>query len=288
MKYLILISVLFLQCFLAGVDDCYEGYFSLRDDIRDGYELKEIPDMNVALGDTLWIKDKDYWKNRLDCDYGYSDFWMQFVLSNPEIVKPILLDDYIGLIPVSEGKSEIKIIGSILTRKNGEDKNIYKSLDFNVFVKKETEATSIRPEEVYSPFFSIREIKVNPLKNNKNGWMSIQIVTEPDFEVYSEKYESFQEGYYVTVMTSLEFNEQNPKQSGFYRNYAIKYFDFPWDSSSSTVYGLIEKSNPDFWNSEMESAKKKFNSSTGRFFGIRSYPLDVPLEQRMFEVFAID
>lgn len=62
-----IIWLVFLQCGLqkaSGIDDCSEGFFSLRDNISDKYILKEIPDMTVALGDTAWLKDNPFKADR--------------------------------------------------------------------------------------------------------------------------------------------------------------------------------------------------------------------------------
>ncbi|MFV1884043.1 MAG: hypothetical protein ACMZ7B_06130 [Balneola sp.] len=291
MKYVPIVCLIFLQCGVLGIDDCSNGYFSLRDDI-EGTTLKNMPDMSVTMGDTLWIKDSDYWENNLDCpEWGYGSFSMQFVLSDPEIAKPIILNDHIGLIPVSEGKTDIDLIGSIGIRKDGEDEHLYESLSFTLTVNNQ-ESLSInnkRPKEVYPPFFSIKEIIMNINDRRRDGWFEIEIQTNPDFEIFSNAETGFQEGFYVAILTDFEFNKEDlSNNSVFYRNYASKYFAFPWDSSASTVYGLIEKSNPDAWDSEKEELRKNMNYYTGQFFGIRSYPIEAPVEERTFEVFILN
>lgn len=289
MKYLPILSLIFLQCGILGIDDCSNGYFSIRDDIQ-GHVLKDVPDMSIALGDTLWIKDSDYWENNLDCSFeNYGNFWTRFVSSNPEIAKPIILNDYIGLIPISKGKTDIDIIGSIGIRKEGEDKHLYETLRFNLTVEGSTSANNHRPKEVYNPFFAISEIKINPFEITNEDWFEIEIITNPDFEVFTTPNGGNREGFYVTIVTSLDFDKNDVlNQSGLYRNFSFGSFQFPWDSTSSTVYGLIEKNNPTAWNAEKESFNEKMNYYTAQFFGIKSYPLNVPLKDRNFEVFAIN
>ncbi len=284
-KFIILfLCALNIQCFSFFGDKCSEGLFELKPNIGN-YEFTPIPEMTVSLNDTIWIKPNDYSRSYNSCDYGYGEFFPTLAITNPELIKPIKIDDYFGFIPRKKGTSAVQIIGEISLRRNDEDIQVHESMDFSIIVTNPTEKETNHPVpgDLTKPFFTIDNILVTP--TGTQGVVELEFKTTPNLQDRSFRNNSRID---VTLVTSDYFDKSDPEASGYFDEFSTGNIDFEWDSLSTVLLGFIRVANPFAWDESKGEFKEGINKSTSRFFGIKNYPANVPFKDRNFEIIALN
>lgn len=281
---LLFLLIVFSQCGLeqiAGIDDCNEGFFNPRENVGS-YESRIIPDMEIALGDTAWFKQSDYWESNQTCDENYATFYLEGVLTDFENISIIRSDDYIGVVPRNEGENKIELLGRVMLRRNGEDFFVYESQSFNVVAKNDYNIFFEEPEDLFSPYFEIKDIVVGISEVGVGDRIELEIQTAP--QKTEEDYFSF------VILSGKEIDEKTNQPKGYYQTgVSIIYkTDTPWDASTEVMYFTITGINPKSWDEEKQEFKKDLNIRASYSFAIKGSPLNKPFKERTFEIVGLN
>lgn len=278
---LFLLCILSLSCFNYLSDKCSEGLWEGRKERVGDYEFSEIPNMKMGIGDTLWINPSNYNRAYNACDYFYGDFFPDLAVSNNKVISVVKIDDHFALVGKGKGKSKVKFIGEISLRRNGEDIYVKESMElevdvvYNPFLQDTT-----KPKDTTNPSFIIENIDVSLFRSG-NG---IELIFGKTPELVNENSDWGE----VSIVFSNSFNPDSVDKINYTDDQGYNRFTFQMDSSFTHVYGMFSIGNRASWDPEKEERIPGINATTGRSFGIRSYPADAKLSERTFEVFFMN
>lgn len=281
---LLFLLIVFSQCGLeeiAGISECNNGFFNPRENVGT-YESKVIPDMEIALGDTAWFKQSDYWEGNQTCDNSYATFYLEGVLTEFENISIIRSDDYIGVIPRKAGENRIDLLGRIMLRRNGEDFFVYESQSFNVVAKNDANIFFEEPEDLFTPYFEIKDIVAEVTDVGVGDRIELDVQTTP--QKTDDDYFSF------VILSGKQIDEKTNQPKGYYQTgLSINYkTNIPWDTSTEVMYFTITGTNPKSWDEEKQEFKKNINVRASYSFAIIGSPLNKPFKERTFEIVGLN
>ena len=278
---LFFLCILHISCFNYLSDKCTEGLWEGPKDRVGDYEFSDIADRKVGIGDTLWITPSNYNRAYNACDYHYGDFFPNLAVSDKEVVSIVKVDNHFAIVGKKKGKSKVKFIGEISLRRNGEDIYVKESMELevdvipNLFVQSNT-----KPKDATDPSFFIENIDIQILKSGKG----IELTFEKNPEFINERSDWGE----ISLVLSNSSNPDSINKANYHRDQGYDRFAVEMDSSFTYMHGVLTIGNSASWDPIKEERIPRINASTGRSFGIRSYPASVQLTERMFEIVYIN
>jgi hypothetical protein len=256
-----------------GLNGCY---LTIPENTGE-YETKQIPDLTINVGDTLWISQKEYFKGTDKCDAGYGSFEFNFFKMDYERANIIQSDLNFGVVGVMEGKSTIEFSGSYFVRRN--DISVDETITgaFNINVVKNGAVEQDEPEDLLTPFSLIKDASVKKKERANNIYIELNI----DFENGYFDREHVNTSFFVNNTDSEDLMNYERKST---LGYESRGAEVRWDSLTTEKYVRLWRTNHATWNPETETHDENYSSKVRHFLKIESFPIDKPVAEREFRV----
>lgn len=271
----ILTGILLSSCdhFIDTVNGCY---LTLPDDLGS-YEIKQIPDYSVNVGDTIWIAMNDYFKAYDRCDDGYGNFYMEIVDLEYDIAHFSQSERYFVISADKIGETKVDFRGSVNLRRNANDIRRTEFGSFNLEIVESGADQMIKPQSALSPFFSIDSVNIEKDIRSVGTFLETKFFFDNGYfnDEYYSVYIFWDEDGSGSIANYVDTNAGGTDRYGP---------SFRWDSLTSNKIINLRRSNRATWIPETESYQEGISSYVQSFLKIESYPNDKPVLERQFRV----
>lgn len=271
---LVLTSIMSCDILSDGLNGCYLN----TPDNLGKYETIPIPDISVNVGDTIWVSRDEYFKAYDRCDLGNGTFEFHFLQMDYDKISFVQSDIYYAIIGKEVGQTTVNYRGSFSLRRNGEQIDEQALGSFKVNVLKSGVSIPKKPEEAYTPFSVISEVKIEKEKRIENIFLELKFV--------------FEQGYFENEYYSLNayWSDENPEDLMTYDKVNSGGFDhhgptIRWDSLSTEKYLKIRRLNRGAWIDE-GTYEENVSTYVQHFLKIKSFPIEKPVIEREFKVYG--
>lgn len=279
MKHLVLLiflgsfSLTSCDIFVTSLNGCF---LNIPDDLGY-YEIKQIPNYTVNVGDTVWISMNDYFKSRDRCDYGYADIDLEIIDMNYDLAHFIQSERFLLIAANKIGETDVNFRGSIRVRRDGEDIIEHETRSFTLNIVEGSASSNVKPNSALSPFFAVDSVKVETRVRNVSAFIELSFFFNKGY--FDDEY------YSVYTFWNEDVTESIENYIGYNSGATDEYgASFRWDSLTTSKFIKLRRSNRATWISETESYQEGISSYVQNFLKIESYPNDKPVIERNFSI----